>query len=80
MLLNNPLETGLTQTQKIEKVSFQQWLEAKALIDKLHADNIHCNLFYADTYDDYEKYFGMGMDTLLTNRMDLAAEYRKKSM
>lgn len=50
------------------------------LIDRLHADNIRCNLFYADTYEDYGKYFDMGIDTLLTNRMDLAAQYRKKSM
>lgn len=28
MLLNNPLETGLTQTQRTEKGIFQQWLEA----------------------------------------------------
>lgn len=51
----------------------------KELIDKLHRDGIWCNLFYADTVDDYEKYFDMGIDTLLTNRMDLAAKYREQN-
>jgi hypothetical protein len=36
-------------------------------------------LFYADNAEDYKKYFDMGIDTLLTNRMDLAAEYRKQN-
>lgn len=49
-------------------------------IRELHEKNICCNLFYADTFDDYKKYFDMGIDTLLTNRMDLAAAYRKNSM
>jgi len=56
----------------------QFWLGMfdKALIDKMHADSINCNLFYADTYENYEKYFDMGIDTLLTNRMDLAARWK----
>lgn len=56
----------------------QFWLGMfdEELIEKLHSDGIFCNLFYADTEEDYEKYFNMGVDTLLTNRMDLAAKYR----
>lgn len=46
------------------------------LIRRLHENNIWCNLFYADNGEDYQKYFDMGIDTLLTNRMDLAAAYR----
>ena len=49
------------------------------LIKKLHKDGIRCNLFYADNADDYKKYFEMGIDVLLTNRMDIAAEYKKCS-
>lgn len=58
----------------------QFWLGMfdEALINKLHAENINCNLYYADTHEDYDKYFAMGIDTLLTNRMDLAAGYRRK--
>ena len=50
----------------------------QALIDQLHQDGILCNLFYADTYDTYDKYFAMGIDNLLTNRMDLAAVWRRR--
>lgn len=47
-------------------------------IRTLHSENISCNLYFADTYADYDKYFEMGIDTLLTNRMDLAAAWRRK--
>lgn len=47
-----------------------------ALIDKLHSEGIWCNLFYADDAECYQKYFSMGIDTLLTNRMDLAYAFR----
>lgn len=62
------------------RVQFWLGMFDKELIDKLHAEGISCNLYYADTHEDYEKYFGMGIDTLLTNRMDLAADYRKRFM
>ena len=58
------------------RVQFWLGMFDKELIDRLHADGISCNLFYADDFDAYEKYFAMGVDTLLTNRMDLAAKYR----
>ena len=56
----------------------QFWLGMfdEELIRRMHSDNIRCNLFYADTYEDYDKYFGMGIDTLLTNRMDLASRWK----
>ena len=62
----------LDKLQLVEYVSNHD----EALINQLHADGISCNLFYADDFDAYEKYFAMGIDTLLTNRMDLAAKYR----
>ena len=57
----------------------QFWLDMfdRQLIDNLHQNGIFCNLYYADDAKDYQKYFDMGIDTLLTNRMDLAAEFRK---
>lgn len=60
----------------------QFWLGMfdETTIRTLHEKNIRCNLFYADTFDDYRNYFDMGIDTLLTNRMDLAAAYRKNVM
>ena len=62
------------------RVQFWLGMFDEALIEKLHGDGIRCNLFYADDFENYRKYFGMGVDTLLTNRMDLAADYRKKYM
>ena len=64
--------------KKYDCVGVQFWLEMfdKKLIDKLHAENIFCNLFYADDEENYKKYFEMGIDTILTNRMDLAAKFR----
>ena len=59
------------------RVQFWLGMFDEALIEKLHDAGILCNLFYADTPEDYQKYFEMGIDTLLTNRMDLAAAYRR---
>ena len=59
------------------RVQFWLGMFDEALIKKLHDAGILCNLFYADTPEDYQKYFEMGIDTLLTNRMDLAAAYRR---
>lgn len=58
----------------------QFWLNMfdAELIHKLHHENIFCNLFYADDMENYKKYFDMGVDTILTNRMDLAAECKRK--
>ena len=59
------------------RVQFWNGMFDEAMIAKLHERGIICNLFYADTEEDYQKYFDMGIDTLLTNRMDLAAKYKK---
>lgn len=50
----------------------------EALIQKLHDANILCNVFYADTIENMERDFKMGVDVILTNRMDLAAKYQKQ--
>jgi len=59
-----------------ERVQFWLGMFDEALIEKLHAAGIRCNLFYADAHEDYDRYFSMGVDTLLTNRMDLAARHK----
>ncbi|MBR6748055.1 MAG: hypothetical protein IKM07_03875 [Clostridia bacterium] len=61
-------------------VGVQFWLGYfdEALINRLHERGAFCNLFWADDDEAYEKYFEMGVDTLLTNRMDLAAAWKKK--
>lgn len=73
-------ETGIYETaRKYECSGVQFWLGMfdEELINKFHKENIFCNLFFADDEEDYRKYFSMGIDTLLTNRMDLAARFEK---
>lgn len=61
------------------RVQFWNGMFDTKLIDRLHDCGVICNLFYADSSEDYDKYFEMGIDTLLTNRMDLTSEYKKTS-
>ncbi len=61
------------------RVQFWNGMFDEELIERLHDRGIRCNHFFADCREDYEKYFEMGVDTLLTNRMDLAADYKKTS-
>ena len=60
----------------------QFWLGMfdEQLINKLHEENIFCNLFFADDEENYRRYFSMGIDTLLTNRMDIAAQFKKRNV
>lgn len=37
------------------------------MIDKAHANNITCNVFFADDPEEAIRYIGMGIDTILTN-------------
>ena len=61
---------------KCSGVQFWLGMFDENLINKLHKDSIFCNLYYADDMENYHKYFKMGIDTLLTNRMDLAARFK----
>jgi len=75
-------EVGILEmARKYHCSGVQFWLGMfdEALIKQLHDEGIWCNLFYADDAENYEKYFSMGIDTLLTNRMDLAATYRNEN-
>ena len=66
-------------TYGCSRVQFWLGMFDEALINQLHEDGILCNLYFADTEEDIEKYYGMGIDNLLTNRMDIAAAWRKKA-
>ena len=59
------------------RVQFWYGMFEQKHIELLHDKGIGCNVFFADTPEDYTKYFDMGMDNILTNRMDLAAQYIK---
>jgi len=45
------------------------------MIDEAHGCGMLCNFFHADDAEGFRKYYAMGIDTILTNRMDLAASY-----
>ena len=57
----------------------QLWLGMfdEETIRQLHKENIRCNLCFADDVEGFQTYFKMGADVILTNRMDLAAKFRK---
>ena len=61
-------------------VQFWYGMFDEELIRRLHAEGIFCNVFFADTPEGYQEYFDMGIDTILTNRMDLARDYRNKKL
>lgn len=60
-------------------VQFWHGMFDKQLIDDLHNEGIWCNVFYTDDMDMYKTYFAMGIDTILTDRMDIAAVYRNQN-
>ena len=45
------------------------------MIDKAHAHGIVCNVFFADTTEDAQKYLDMGVDTILTNDYNRIANF-----
>ncbi len=59
----------------------QLWYELvnQELINKLHSMDIFCNVFYADDFEGYDRFFHLGIDTVLTNRMDIAMVYKKNN-
>ena len=67
----------MAETYGCSRVQFWLGMFDEDLIRTLHEKGILCNLYFADSAEDYQTYFDMGIDTLLTNRMDLAAAYRK---
>jgi len=69
----------MAQAYHCSGVQFWLGMFDEALIRKVHDAGMICNLFFADTEEDYQTYFDMGIDTVLTNRMDRAALYRRKS-
>lgn len=69
----------MAERYECTRVQFWNGMFDEELIRRLHERGIVCNLYHAETPEEYSQYFDMGIDTLLTNRMDLAAEYKKTS-
>ena len=70
----------MAQTYGCTRVQFWLGMFDEALIARMYEAGICCNLYHAETYEEYRQYFNMGIDTLLTNRMDLAAAYRRANL
>lgn len=68
----------MAQTYHCAGVQFWSGMFDEALVRQMHEAGIFCNVFHADTTEGYTEYFDMGIDTILTNRMDLAQKYRKE--
>lgn len=62
-----------------EGVQFWPKVWNRELADKIHDKGAFVNLFYADTEEDMVYAFENGVDTVLTNRMDIAANLKRKS-
>lgn len=67
----------MAQTYGCCGVQFWRGMFDSEMISRLHQKGMFCNLYYADTREDMQLYFDMGIDTLLTNRMDTAAVWRQ---
>lgn len=61
-----------------QKVQFFKPYFNQEMIDKAHAHGIICNMFYADTIEEANRYLEMGIDTILTNDYHLVSQVLKK--
>ena len=52
---------------KAQKVQFFKPFFTQAMIDEAHAHGMRCNVFFADKPQEAQRYFRMGIDTVLTN-------------
>lgn len=50
-----------------KKLTFTKGFTTKEMIDKAHANNIICNIFWADDMEEAKAYFDTGIDCVLTN-------------
>lgn len=68
--------------ERFECFRVQFWLGMfdRELIDGLHERGVACNLYFADTPEEMRKYTGMGIDVILTNRMDIAAAVKSGTL
>ena len=68
----------MAKTYHCAGVQFWSGMFDEELVRQIHAEGMFCNVYHADTPEGYDVYFNMGIDTILTNRMDLAQKYKKE--
>jgi len=59
---------------KCEKIQLFKPYFDQAMIDKAHANNIICNIFWSDDPDETKKFLDMGIDVILTNDYNLVSQ------
>lgn len=68
----------MAKTYHCAGVQFWRGMFDTELIRQIHEEGMFCNLACADGEEEYGEFFGMGIDTILTNRMDQAAAFKEK--
>lgn len=70
----------MAKTYHCDGVQLWRGLFDAQKVQQLHDAGLRCNVFWGDSFDWYDTLYEMGVDTILTNRMDLAAVYKQKQL
>lgn len=72
-----PDAIGMARTYKCDRVQLWRGMFTQGDVDTLLSEGVSCNIFWGDSAADYTEYFDMGINCILTNRMDLAAQFKR---
>lgn len=59
------------------RVQFWKGMFDQRLVDEMHENQVICNMYHADDSAEMKQYLDMGIDVILTNRMDIARRHFK---
>ena len=68
----------MSKTYHCAGVQFWSGMFDGELVRQVHEAGMFCNVYHGETHEEYDQYFNMGIDTILTNNMDLALKYKKE--
>lgn len=72
-----PDAVAMVRDYKCDRVQLWRGMFTKEDVNEILAQGASCNIFWGDNAEDYTEFFDMGINCILTNRMDLAAQFRK---
>lgn len=61
-----------------QKVQFFKPYFNREMVERAHANGLHCNVFFADDPNEAKEYLEMGMDTILTNDYNRVSQILKE--
>lgn len=73
-----PDAVSMAREYKCDRVQLWRGMFTQSDVDTLLSEGVSCNIFWGDNDKEYDEFFGMGINCILTNRMDLAAKYKKE--